>query len=97
MHVPIVEHPREEDGFEVVRDENSKDTLTAGAGAETFARKDVFLFAPGIGVGERGGSVGCRVDMGRFHVDWSLGVWWQREGTGAYEILVLEIRHAQLG
>ena len=67
------------------------DTLTAGVGTKTFARKDGFWIAPGIGVGERGGKMGCGVDMRRFHVNWGLGVWWQREGTRAYKILDLRL------
>ena len=46
---------REENVFEIVADYDVADALAAGAGTEAFARKDVFSYAPFVGVAKRGG------------------------------------------
>lgn len=69
-----MENTREEKVFEVVADDGPGKTFAAGAGTETFACEDVFLFAPAIGVGECGGSLALDVDAGGFHEDWGFGV-----------------------
>ena len=46
---------REENVFEIVGDYGVVNTLAASAGTETLARKDIFSYAPFVGVAERGG------------------------------------------
>ena len=85
--VPVVENSREEYVLEVIADDGSVNAFAAGVGTETFLFEDVFLFAPGIGVGEYGRGLGSGLEMGCFHENWGLGVGWQGEGTGADKIL----------